>query len=154
MKYALLLLLSLPAAANWFTGEGEYSLSHEIAFMNYESEEACKGDNGRWADGLCFMDASDEVVVKKTGDEYEVSVDTITTNGHSCGFEGTGQWTMEGILASTPSQAWDGDKFVPVTCEVLLSFVDGNTVNVSNNGQCSEFCGMRASLEISGAKRK
>jgi len=155
MKYALLgLLLALPATAAWFTGEGDFSLPHHIAFMSYENEASCTADKGEWEDGLCFMEASDDISVKKNGDEYDVSVFTITTNAHMCQFEGKGVWTQDGILASAPTEIWDGEKSVPAVCEVLLTYVDGNTVDVSNNGQCSEFCGMRASLEISGAKRK
>lgn len=51
-------------------------------------------------------------------------------------------------------ETWDGDKWIPATCEVTLTYADGDTVNVTNNGNCATFCGARANLEIKGAKRK
>lgn len=156
MKFLILALLALPTNANWFSGVGEYSLPHKIAFMNYETAEACAEDGGTFEDELCWMDASDDISVVDDGaGELDVSVFTITTNAHMCEFEGKGKFTAEGtIVASAPTEIWDGDNSVPAVCDVTLTFVDGNTVNVSNNGNCAYFCGARASLDIEGAKRK
>lgn len=155
MKYLVLsLFLSASALANWFTGEGEFSKLHPIAFMSYEDQAACEADEGKWDDGLCWFDTSDEVSVERNGEKYLVKVDTVTTNAHTCSFEGEGVMKGTQIVATSEGEEWDGENPVPVTCEVTLDYLDGDTVNVTNNGKCQYFCGARATLEIEGAKRK
>jgi hypothetical protein len=157
MKSLLIALLALPALAAHFTGVGEFYAPHEIAVFGYQDEASCSADEGRWEEELCWFKVEDEVIVKDdNAGSLDVVVNTVTTNGHSCSFEGKGKFTNEGtILATAPSEDWSGDESVPATCEVTLTFVDGNTVDVSNGGEsCSYFCGARATLDISGAKRR
>lgn len=160
MKFLSLALISITAFAAEFNGEGLFNYSHQIGMFGYENAEACKADDGEWDvdNGICFFNTADQVEVKLAAENtYNVKVDTVTTNAHTCTFEGTGKVLMGTdkftILASTESEEWDGDKFVPATCEVTLTYIDGDTVNVVNNGKCTSFCGARADLTIDEAKR-
>ncbi|RZA06886.1 MAG: hypothetical protein EOP11_09160 [Proteobacteria bacterium] len=158
MKLFLALsLLAVPAFSAWFSGEGNYVLDHEISFLSYENQMACEGDNGRWEDGLCIFAGADEVTVKRAGLSYDVKVSTVTTNAHMCEFEGKGVFQGDGTLkAAAPAEVWNDDRqeWEAATCEVTLSFASGNEVNVTNNGSCQSFCGMRASLDVAGATRR
>ena len=165
MKISLLaLFLSASASANWFTGVGEFSYPHEIAMVGYADEAGCREDGGKWEDEFCFFSVEDSVKVEFTDAqamEYYVTVDILSTNAHTCSFEGLAKWVGPlTLVASSETDDWqEGEngeegKFVPVTCEVTVKYLDGNRVNVSNNGKCSNFCGARAMLEIEEAKRK
>lgn len=151
-------LIAAPAVAAWFTGEGEFQLPHQIAFMSYENEAACRADEGRWDDELCWFDAADEVKVRRAANGvYTVEVTTVTTNAHTCDFQGQGEFTKDGtIQARAASERWDEGRqeWVPGSCELTLHYLDGDTVDVAPAGDCSYFCGMRANLEIRGAKRR
>lgn len=146
------------ASAAWFSGEGEFALPHQMVMMAYDSAEACEADQGQWSEDLgCVFDVEDSVMVKREADAYQVQVSTITTNAHMCEFEGKGRFTNTGeLLATAESEEWDDDaqEWKPATCELTVSYVDGDTVNVSDNGKCRSFCGMRATLDIAGAKRR
>jgi hypothetical protein len=157
MKLLLIALLALPTLATPFTGVGEFYAPHEIALFGYQDEASCSADEGRWEDELCWFEVEDEVIVKDDGaGSLDVVVNTVATNGHSCGFEGKGKFTNEGtILATAPSEVWDGEELKPATCEVTLTFVDGNTVDTTHGSSaCNYFCGARATLDVSGAKRR
>lgn len=151
-------LITAPALAAWFTGEGEFRFPHQIAFMSYADEAACKADEGRWEEDLCWFDASDDVNVRRAANGiYTVEVTTVTTNAHTCDFEGQGEFTNEGtILARAASERWSDERqeWEAGECRVTLSYLDGDTVDVTPEGDCSYFCGMRAGLEIRGAKRR
>lgn len=156
MKILALALISLTSFAAELNVAGTFSYPHQIAFFSYADQSACEGDQGKWDDGLCFFDAEDTVEVAAAADgKFNVKVDTITTNAHMCSFEAEGVIQGNGIVASAESEIWDGDKSVPATCVVTTSYVDGNTVNVTTNGEaCNYFCGANASLAIEGATRK
>jgi len=150
-------LFAVPALSAWFSGKGTFRLDHEISFLSYANRTDCEADQGRWEkEGLCVFAGTDEVVVSQKAGVYKVGVSTVTTNAHMCEFEGAGAFQADGTLrASTPAETWNEERqeWVPGTCEVTVSYVDGDTVNVSNNGACKSLCGMRAELGIMGAVR-
>lgn len=153
------MLASLTAAAAWFSGEGRFANEHEFPIFGYDNAKDCSADGGRWDEEMgCLFTGEDSVEVKLLADHtYRVEIQTVTTNGHSCGFESAnGVFQNGAIVATDLADEWDSEKqeMVPVTCEVAVSYVDGNTVNVSHNGKCSTFCGARASLDIERAKRQ
>jgi hypothetical protein len=158
MKALLVLsLLTVPALSAWFSGEGNYVLDHEISFLSYAGASECVADQGRWSDGLCIFPAADEVSVRRAGFHYDVKVSTVTTNAHMCEFEGEGVFQNDGSLkASAPSEVWNEGRqeWEPATCELSVSFPNGNAADVSTNENCQSFCGMRARLDIKGATRK
>jgi hypothetical protein len=151
-----LLVSAFSALANWIPAEGTFVLDHEIAMRNYENRTVCEEEGGAWREGFCFFAAADQVVVKLSGGAHRVTVNTTTTNGHTCEFSAPARWTARGLLAKAESMEWDQEKdaYAPATCEVLVRYVDANQVNVSHNGRCRSFCGMRADLAIEGARRR
>jgi len=148
----VLALLSLPVFANWFSGEGFYSLEHEIAVVSYEDSASCETDNGKWnkEEEICYFSASNDVEISLRLDgDLDVRVSTISTNFHTCDFEGVGKWQEGGfILAKGILDASAQDN-----CELKLEFVTGDEVNVITNEQCSYYCGANAGLEFPSAKR-
>ena len=149
-------LLSLPALGAWFSGEGKFVAAHDISFLSYADKKECEADKGRWENELCVFAAEDELEITRQGVNYTAKVSTVTTNAHTCDFEGQGAFQNDGTLkVSAESQEWNAEKeeWIPATCEVTVSFEDGDTANVSNNGKCQMFCGMRATLDITKAKR-
>jgi hypothetical protein len=158
MKYLALALLPVAALAA-LNLEGKFAYSHTIVFRNYDNEKSCKDDNGTWQDGLCTFEADDTVEVKKAGDEYTVSVGTVTTNGHECTFDGKGRATGANVIeALAASERYENGKFVPATCKLDVRYgADGSTASVkviSPWADCQEFCGANAMLDIPNAKRQ
>lgn len=156
MKILILILAPFLSSAAWFSGEGTFSYPHDVAMYGYETAEPCVEDGGRFAgDGFCVFSSADEVKVVREGETYVVKVDTVSTNAHMCQFEGLGVWNDKGALvAHTEVNDWEGDKMVPATCEVTVTYIDGDTVSVSHNGKCASLCGANTDLAIERAKRK
>lgn len=162
MKYLLLSLLSIPAFAAATEIAGTFNSDHEFAMMSYNTKAECEADQGKWEgnerDGTyCLFQGTDSAVVRKKGDTYNVTISVITTNAHTCDFEADAKLNDAGqLVASAPSEEWNEEKgaIEPATCEVTLNYTEANSVDVTNNGKCTSFCGMRARLDFSGAKRQ
>lgn len=144
------------AAATYYELAGTFSNPHDIIMMNYADEASCTADQGEWVEDLgCSFAGEDTVEVSK--DLNTVSVETVTTNGHTCSVEATVK-TIEPdmIIAETPSDEYNDTtgEFETVTCQLTVKYSDANeTVAVSSNGKCQSFCGARAIPEIEDAKR-
>lgn len=153
MKF-LFALVALSAASLAFAANvipGLYLEPSSTFLVGYESKEECEASQGDWSvpewDGdmaLCIFRVDNIVKIEGKGSKYAVEISTIGSNGHSCSFEGTGNLMGSTIVAkSSESQE----------CEVNVAFLDADTVNVSTNGECQDFCGARAWLQIDAAKR-
>jgi len=140
---------------------GDFAFAHSIAFFAYD-EQGCKEAEGQWDGDICLFDAEDSVSV--TGGEmgsFNVRVSTVATNAHTCDFDGKGEMVSANQLKATaPSEVYipgengkDG-RFESATCEVSVTFLDGNSVKVESGETCSYFCGARAHLDIEKAVRK
>lgn len=151
---------SLPVLAA-LNPAGDFFFAHKIAFLAYD-EIGCSDAQGEWDGDLCIFNGEDSVSV--TGGEkgsFNVSISTVTTNAHTCDFEGRGEMVAANLLkASAPSEIYipgengkDGH-FESATCEVSVTYLDGNSVKVESGETCSYFCGANASLDIEKAVRK
>src|SRR5207253_4734554 len=63
---------------------GEYKQPRDVVMLNYSSKAACQKDKGRWSGGQCVFSSFNDLTVKKDGDQYQISVVTVTTNAHTC----------------------------------------------------------------------
>jgi hypothetical protein len=138
-----------------------YSYKHPVVMMAYE-EQACSADGHEWnaEDGYCLIeDAADFVwIVRKEDASYSVTIETITTNAHTCSYEANnGKYvTPNKLVSSQPSSIFKDDKEVPAVCEVTVTHNADNSVTVTTNDReaCQYFCGMNAELEIPKATEK
>jgi hypothetical protein len=144
--------------------EGQFGYAHDVAFLGYANEEACKTDEGRWEDGICVMEGEDTVAVAKKGAEWSVEINTVTTNAHTCDFSGKAKLVSEReLVASTrteeyvPGKNGSEGKFIPAVCRLKVTYTSTDTVYVNVLGRpatCATLCGANAMLQIEGAKRK
>jgi hypothetical protein len=141
----LLFLLGSAAFAASLSPEGEFTVPHQIAFMAYDSQD-CLADKGTWNGDFCVFDTADSVRVKRAEDgSFTVAVSTVTTNAHTCDFEGKGK-----LVAPDRIEA-EAD-----SCRVAVTYGADDTVTVrtlNEDDACRDFCGANASLEIDDARR-
>jgi len=120
---------------------GSWTEEVAIQMLSYALAPECRRDGGRWVEGDgCWFDGANTVNVTPVG---EVSVEIVTTNAHMCSFEGKltavdGGWTAAPVEGGA--------------CELRFK-VQGRLLEVSNNGECADFCGARAFLAIQAAHR-
>jgi hypothetical protein len=125
--------------------------------ISYMNEADCSADSGSWDNEMemCFFDVENEATVSKKEEGLFLDIVTTGSNAHSCWFEGPVTSQSENTLVSAvEAMVWNGDDWTNGTCEVTVTYEDADTVNVSTNGQCQEFCGARAWLEMGPAIRK
>lgn len=142
---------------------GQFSMPHKTVVFGYDDEKSCAADKGEWIseDQMCLFEVSDDVKVEQTSDGgLKMNVETIGGNAHSCGFEAAAVEKTTGLLiGSVETEIYRYNENTKETevekaiCEVSVSYKDSDTVSVSNNGNCNEFCGARAQLYIDDAKR-
>jgi hypothetical protein len=154
--FAFILLatqMSFAASVN-LNMEGKFSAKHEVGMMNYATKKACLRDKGAWIDGLCVIQSADTVEIKRINEkQFAVAVQTIGTNAHLCDFEGVATAQNQVQLVTEPQDSTDR-RSEPGKCVVQVQFEDQNTVNVTENGSCSDFCGMNMFVDVSEAKRQ
>ena len=138
--------------------EGIYSQPGQTFVIGYETQISCEGDNGNWdfESGMCLFDVEDSVQVQGSKSSLSVVVETVGSNAHSCQFESeTAERLPTGeVLAKAPGSSWDGDEWKDGICEVRVSPLKNNSVSVSSNSFCREYCGARAVLQIEKATRQ
>jgi hypothetical protein len=104
---------------------------------------------------MCFFDIENTVEVSGDSQGYKLVVATWGSNAHSCVFEGqVTQVLPQALVSEVPTEVYRDGDFVPAVCEVTVSYENDETVNVSTNGNCQEWCGARAWLEMGPATLK
>jgi hypothetical protein len=162
----VILAVAIAITCNVHAGEidfvGQFSMPRKTAMFGYDNKQACVADKGEWLteDGICMFDSSDDVKVEDTASGLTMKVETIGTNAHSCGFEATAQVKDFNVLVGALetevhryNEETKESEWVKAVCEVTLTYKNSDVVKVDNNGNCQEFCGMRAQLYIDEAKR-
>lgn len=125
--------------------------------VSYQEASDCTTDGGDWDAEMemCFFDAANTAKVSATADGLYLTVDTVGSNAHQCYFEGAvTKTTATTVVSEVEAMVWNGTDFEAGTCEVTVTFENDDTVNVSNNGKCQEFCGARAWLSFGPATRQ
>jgi hypothetical protein len=110
-----------------------------------------------WKDGVCIAETEDTVQVKRQDGHLNLAISTLSSHETFCDFNADAQAISEDkIRASAPGEKFDYsiDDFVDVTCEVTVTYKTPDSIDVFTNGKCESFCGVGASMEIEGAKRK
>jgi hypothetical protein len=116
----------------------------EPIYFRYPNKFECKSDGGQWKDGLCFFNGGGpSIVIKKSGDKFDLVIESVGNNGHMCEFTGTAVVQNQVHLNST-----DG-----VSCQLSVLFTDPNTLSLVNNGECADYCGALVELSFDGVKR-
>jgi hypothetical protein len=111
---------------------GDYSAPHSVMMV-------CEGGD----DGWCEEDVADSMTVHEAGDDLEVAIDLVQTNGHTC--------TFEGHLAHDPdptAHRWTfhaDDDTDEGPCTLTLEQAD-TELRLASDG-CRYYCGARASLD-------
>lgn len=118
---------------------GKYSQDKQVMLMFAADKAACLENEGEWDEsgesGICFAKASDNVEVSfdaKTG--YKLKVDLVGTNIHTCNFEAKGK-LLKNVLTAKEDD-----------CVVKATFKT-DSVSISNNGKCRDYCGMTVDLD-------
>lgn len=90
-----------------------------------------------WGDCIRLRD---ELVLRPTsGSGYDVGLETVWTNGHSCSFHGTGRREGTRLVASRSGQP---------ECPLVLEFRgDSVTTSYPGPGCIPESCGMRGTID-------
>jgi hypothetical protein len=137
--------------------EGHFVLKHHIIITGDNTKDACLADRFTWGNGYCWTMDEDTTDIKKTAQgQVEVSVSTISNDDHTCQFLGPVTSVAPRVLkASITTQEWSQTRntLSTVLCEVTVTYINQNTISVSNNGHCSSLCASQTSLKISSAIR-
>lgn len=158
MKKKLILTVLFAVSSSAFART--FSVAHDVVLMSYADLESCRADGYEWqgpkGDGLCILKGVDTVSLKKNRTGYTVIVETITTNAHSCSYESKNAKFIDPtrLVSSVRTMVYDQEgNAKPGVCEVTVNSNKDHSVSVTTNGyaECSEFCGMNASLDIEGA---
>lgn len=166
MKFVLIAFFTLTCAVSVQATEinfaGNFSAPHKTFIFGYENKKSCLADKGEWSteDEVCLFDVSDVVKVQTSAQGATASIETIGANAHTCGFEEPViQKSANELLAQVETEVYEYNsetkqgEFVKAICEVTITYKDSDTVSVTNNGNCQEYCGARAFLHIDEAKR-
>ncbi len=127
--------------------EGLFAYAHTISFLGEFSGRECREAEGVWVEGHCRVPVSDYVILERAHpDQWNVRVDTVTTNGRSCELSGTAVAASENDLVAV-SGAGEG-------CRLRLSF-QGKSIGVKkiDPAACADLCGSNEGLEILEAKK-
>lgn len=164
MKTVILVLLSaltlnLFATVHDSTADllGNFEEPTMTFIIGYEDASACSNDNGDWDAEMemCFFNTENTIEVSANANGLFLSIATVGSNAHQCYFEGSvTKTTSSSLISEVESMVWNGDDYVPGKCIVTATYENADTVSVSTNGQCQEYCGARAWLEFGPATRK
>lgn len=164
MKH-LIGLLTLVLAANLYavanggmTFIGTYVEPTQTFVVGYTAEAPCLEDGGDWDTDMemCFFDTENTVEVSADAQGYSLVIATWGSNAHSCVFEERVTQVLPNALVSeVPTEIYNGDgQWVSAKCVVTVTFENDETLNVGTNGNCQEWCGARAWLEMGPATLK
>lgn len=128
---------------------GHFTNPKQVAMIGYKDAEACKADNGTWNDEYCVFPGEDTVDVTLKGGKFNLTIDVITTNAHSCSFDAAAKRVGDKVVASTKVQDYQDGKMVDAVCTVTVTYKNKNAITVGTNGKCQTFCGARAHMEFS-----
>lgn len=132
---------------------GKFTDPKEIAIIGYRDAASCTADHGIWNEDFCVFRAEDRLDVTSKGGRFKISVETISTNAHTCSFEAPALRDGNRLVASVKAENFEGGKWVDAICTVTVSYKSKDAVSVDTNGKCQSFCGARGLMEFS-AKRK
>lgn len=116
---------------------GHYRSAHEIRMV-------CDGDQRQDADGWCKETVEDTLRVRELANgSIEVAIELVSTNAHTCSFEGT----LERTLDSQSARRWrfDAENDEEFPCSLVVEHARGK-LTVTSEG-CREYCGARATLD-------
>ena len=149
-KLALVLfyvLASTAQAQSIQTGlnmEGDFEKVSPIVINGYKNRKSCQADKGRWINRQCvFSGASSQVSISKNSEStYQVTIQHVGHNAHTCDFQGTAVALNQVQLVSRVD-----------ACEITVGFTSPTTLAIMNNGQCADHCGANMDLSISDVRR-
>lgn len=112
--------------------------------------KSCKKSGGDYlkSEKLCLLkDGGTTIEISKTEPgKYYLSISSVGTNSHTCGYEGEAQETNSNQIVSKEVSESE-------PCEVTVSFKDENTISVDTNENCKESCSYEMSMDTENAHR-
>jgi len=119
---------------------------------------SCPADGGSWAEDRCLFASTNTATFTPTGQDgvWTVQIDTIGANAHLCSLEGEARQSDGVLVVSAPTEVYDAesDSFREAACAFPVR-IDGGTLSFEGDGEaCRSFCGARAYLGISAARRE
>jgi len=156
---SILFVLSAFAETSNINFTGVFVELVQTYIVGYMDGNSCTTDGGDWdADmEICFFNAQNTARVQESETGMSLLIDTIGGNAHSCVFEGPVTTVLpEAVVSEVEAGYYDDttQSYVQGICRVTVKFQSADTVMVETNGKCSEFCGMRAMLEMGPANRQ
>jgi hypothetical protein len=159
---SIFLTLSVFISINAFAAinpVGKFQSKHQVLAQMYTSKAECVADNGHWlkSDEMCLFDTSDDAVVTKEGENFKLTVTTITSNLHMCEFSAPAVLVGNILVSEVSVDEYNSEngETTPETCIVSAELSNnGKTMSITTNQKCQSFCGANASLEVDLKKVK
>lgn len=130
--------------------QGQYSNEKEVIVFS-ENRSSCENDGGSWQmdQETCLFEAMDKVIVKKKGKEFEIQVNTVGSNFHTCEFIAPAKLNQNTLIASALSEEYNpkSGQLIEVLCEIKAT-IENNRLQITSNQHCQSFCGANAGLEV------
>lgn len=109
---------------------GTYYYYHPIAMFDPET------------DSLVSVKGEDEVTLKALSwDEIAFSIETISTNAHSCSLEGVAKRNEWGVYE------WENGENPPCRVEISLGAESDIFINTPSTENCKNYCGLHGNID-------
>ena len=136
-----------------------------IYFPGLSTQTVCEENQGIWnmddhGYDYCEFESENSVRIKRDGHKVTgIAIETLGTNAHSCTLQvGMGDYPVEGEITQSENTInivvedvlkvfEDQEDY----CEVTITQVQDDEVSVTTAGNCMEFCGTNASLDVISA---
>lgn len=149
----LSMMISFTVSAEVLSGlevTGTFKASRPFYAFNYNSSEDCNADGGEYEDGVClFKDGGATVEIKKNAEgSFDLAISSVGTNFHLCDYQGTA--TVKNKVQLTSN---DKNADYPGECVVDVLFTSKDSLSITTNGKCQDYCGANMELDQDNATR-
>ncbi len=159
---SIFLTLSVFISINAFAAinpVGNFQNKHQVLAQMYTNKSDCETDNGQWmkSDEMCLFNTSDDASVTKEGENFKLSVTTITSNLHMCEFSATAVLVGKTLVSEVSVDEYNMENGETITTSCIVSAElskNGKAMSITTNQKCQSFCGANASLEVDLKKVK
>lgn len=145
--FALSLFFSV-VSASAVEIEGTFEVVRPLYMRGYKAKD-CKNDGGEYmGDGLCKWEkgGGSSAVVKATETSFLLEISSVGTNAHTCDFSGKAA-LVSGFQLSSKNNGEEGK------CEVNVFYTSPESIAITTNGECSEYCGANMMLDEENLNR-
>ena len=159
---SIFLTLSVFISINAFAAinpVGKFQSKHQVLAQMYTNKAECVSDNGHWvkSDEMCLFDTSDDAAVTKEGENFKLTVTTITSNLHMCEFSAPAVLVGNILVSEVSVDEYNSENGETIQASCIVSAElsnNGKAMSITTNQKCQSFCGANASLEVDLKKVK